>query len=50
MKLKSLGILGLLLSLCVFMAVMTADPWYDINGSTFLPPNNIENLLRRTAM
>lgn len=50
MRLKSLGILGLLLSLCVFMAVMTADPWYDITGSTFLQPNNIENLLRRTAM
>ncbi len=50
MKLKSLGILGLLLSLCVFMAVMTADPWYDVTGSTFLQSNNIENLLRRTAM
>jgi ribose transport system permease protein len=50
MKLKSLGILGLLLVLCVFMAVMTADPWYDVTGSTFLQPNNIENLLRRTAM
>jgi len=50
MKLKSLGILGLLLVLCVFMAVMTADPWYDISGSTFLQPNNLENLLRRTSM
>ncbi len=49
MKLKSLGILGLLLSLCVFMAVMTADPWYDVTGSTVLQPNNIENLLS-TAM
>lgn len=50
MKLKSLGIFGLLVVLCVFMAVMTADPWYDVLGSTFLQPNNIENLVRRTAM
>ncbi|MFO0912974.1 MAG: ABC transporter permease [Pirellulales bacterium] len=50
MSLKSLGIFGLLVALCVFMAVMTADPWYDIFHSTFLQPNNIENLLRRTAM
>ncbi|MGZ0174202.1 MAG: ABC transporter permease [Planctomycetales bacterium] len=29
---------------------MTSDPWYDIFNGTFLRPNNIENLLRRTAM
>lgn len=47
---KSAGILGLLCTLCVFMAVMTASPWYDVTDSTFLQPNNIENLMRRTAM
>lgn len=47
---KSGGILGLLCTLCVFMAVMTASPWYDVSDSTFLQPNNLENLLRRTAM
>jgi ribose transport system permease protein len=50
MNVKVLGILGLLLVLCGFMAVMTAEPWYQVTGSTFLQPNNVENLLRRTAM
>jgi ribose transport system permease protein len=50
MNVKVLGILGLLLVLCGFMAVMTAEPWYRVTGSTFLQPNNVENLLRRTAM
>ena len=50
MNLKSIGILGLLCALCAFMAVMTSDPWYDIFSGTFLQPNNIENLLRRTSM
>ena len=50
MIVKVLGIFGLLLVLCGFMAVMTAEPWYRVTGSTFLQPNNVENLLRRTAM
>lgn len=50
MNIKSIGILGLLLVLCAFMAVMTSDPWYDIFSGTFLQANNVENLLRRTAM
>ncbi len=50
MNIKSIGILGLLCALCAFMTVMTADPWYDIFHGTFLQPNNIENLLRRTSM
>ena len=50
MNVKVLGIFGLLVVLCGFMAVMTAEPWYRITGSTFLQPNNVENLLRRTAM
>jgi len=41
MNAKVLGILALLIVLCVFMAIMT---------NSFLQPNNIENLLRRTAM
>ncbi|MFN9912219.1 MAG: hypothetical protein ACK53L_06525, partial [Pirellulaceae bacterium] len=36
--------------LAVFMAVMTSQPWYDILHGTFLQPNNVENLLRRTSM
>jgi len=47
---KVLGIFGLLVVLWIFLAINTADPWYDILGSNFLRPNNIENLLRRTAM
>jgi ribose transport system permease protein len=50
MNAKLIGILGLLVVLCGFMATMTSDPWYDIFNGTFLRPNNIENLLRRTAM
>lgn len=41
MNAKVLGITALLIVLCLFMAVMT---------SSFIQPNNIENLLRRTAM
>ena len=50
MKGKVLGIFGLLASLCVFVTLMTSDPWYNIGSSTFLQVNNIENLLSRTAM
>ena len=50
MKGKVLGIFGLLVALCVFVTLMTADPWYNIGSSTFLQPNNIQNLLSRTAM
>lgn len=50
MNAKSIGIFGLLVALFLFMAFMTADPWYDIADSTFLLPNNIENLLRRVSM
>lgn len=50
MKGKVLGIFGLLVSLCVFVTLMTSDPWYNIGSSTFLQVNNIENLLSRTAM
>ena len=47
---KLYGIVMLLIVLCVFMAVMTAEPWYQIGKSSFLQPNNIENLLRRTSL
>lgn len=50
MKGKVLGIFGLLVALCVFVTLMTADPWYNIGSSTFLQTNNIQNLLSRTAM
>ncbi len=50
MNAKSLGITGLLVALFGFMAFMTSDPWYDLSSSTFLLPNNIENLLRRISM
>jgi ribose transport system permease protein len=50
MNVKSVGIIGLFLLLAVFMAVMTSQPWYDILHGTFLQPNNVENLLRRTSM
>lgn len=50
MKFKSLGIFGLFVALLAFMSVFTSQNWYDISGSTFWLPNNIENLLRRTAM
>jgi len=50
MNAKSIGIFGLLVALFFFMAFMTADPWWDLSSSTFLLPNNIENLLRRTSM
>lgn len=50
MNVKVAGISLLLLMLCVFMAIMTAEPWYSVGDSTFLKPNNIENLLRRTSL
>ena len=50
MNVKVLGILLLLTTLCIFMVVMTAEPWYRVTDSTFLKPNNIENLLRRTSL
>ena len=50
MNAKIVGIFVLLALLCAFMAVMTAEPWYHVGGSKFLQPNNIENLVRRTAM
>lgn len=50
MKGKVLGIFGLLVALCAFVTLMTADPWYNIGSSTFLQTNNIQNLLSRTAM
>jgi ribose transport system permease protein len=50
MNAKSIGIFGLLIALSLFMMIMTADPWYDLSSSTFLLPNNIENLLRRISM
>ena len=50
MNVKVLGILLLLTTLCIFMAVMTAEPWFDFSNSTFLKPTNIENLLRRTSL
>lgn len=50
MKGKVLGIFALLVGLCVFMILMTSDPWYSIGTSKFLQPGNIENLLSRTAM
>ncbi|MDZ4848371.1 MAG: ABC transporter permease [Pirellulaceae bacterium] len=50
MSIKTLGIFGLLLALSIFMAIMTSNPWYDVLNGTFLQPNNIENLLRRTSM
>jgi ribose transport system permease protein len=50
MNAKSIGIFGLLVTLFLFMAFMTSDPWYDLGESTFLLPNNVENLLRRVSM
>ena len=50
MNAKSIGIFGLLVALFLFMAFMTSDPWYDLTDSTFLLPNNIENLLRRVSL
>lgn len=50
MNAKSIGIFGLLVALFLFMMIMTADPWFDLSSSTFLLPNNIENLLRRISM
>lgn len=50
MKAKILGIFGLLVVLCVFMTLMTSDPWYNISTSKFLLAGNIQNLLSRTAM
>jgi len=50
MKAKILGIFGLLVVLCVFMTLMTSDPWYNISTSKFLQAGNIQNLLSRTAM
>ena len=50
MKGKISGILGLLVVLCVFMAIGTSDPWYNIGSSRFLQPGNIQNLLSRTAL
>ncbi len=50
MKAKVLGILALLLVLCLFMAITSSDPWYKLTSGTFLQPNNVENLLRRTSL
>ena len=50
MKGKILGIFGLLVALCVFMTLMTSDPWYNIGTSKFLQAGNIQNLLSRTAL
>ena len=50
MKAKVLGILALLVVLCLFMAVTSSDPWYKLTSGTFLQPNNVENLLRRTSL
>ena len=50
MKAKVVGILALLLVLCLFMAIMSSDPWYKLTSGTFLQPNNVENLLRRTSL
>ena len=50
MKAKILGIFGLFVVLCVFMTLMTSDPWYNISTSKFLLAGNIQNLLSRTAM
>ena len=50
MKAKVLSILALLFMLCLFLAVMSSDPWYNLTGGLFLKPNNIENLLRRTSL
>ena len=40
----------LLVLLCAYMTIMTSNPWYNLSDSTFLQPNNVENLLRRTSM
>jgi len=50
MKAKVLGILGLLVVLCLFMAIASSDPWYKLTSGKFLQPNNVENLLRRTSL
>lgn len=50
MKGKILGILGLLVTLCLFMTFATSSPWYDISTSNFLKTGNLQNLLSRTAL
>ncbi len=50
MNRKSIGIFGLLIALCMFMSIMTSNSLSEIFSGTFLQPNNIENLLRRTSM
>lgn len=50
MNAKVVGIFGLLVVLSLFMAIASADPWYNLTESTFLKPNNVENLLRRTSL
>ena len=50
MKGKILGIFTVLLVLCVYLALATADPWYDLSSSKFLNPGNIQNLLNRLSL
>jgi ribose transport system permease protein len=42
MNAKVAGVLGLLIAICIFLAVVTPE--------SFLSPGNLENLLKRTAM
>ncbi|MCA9066135.1 MAG: ABC transporter permease [Planctomycetaceae bacterium] len=50
MKGKIVGILGLLLTLCLFMTVATADPWWNPTTSQFLTSGNVQNLLSRVSL
>ena len=50
MKGNILGIFWLLVALCLFMAIGTSDPLYNIGSARFLQPGNIQNLLSRTAL
>lgn len=50
MNRKSIGIFGLFCGLFLFLSFMTSSSWLDPFHGTFLQPNNIENLLRRTSM
>ena len=50
MKGKILGIFTVLLVLCAYLALATADPWWDLSSSKFLNPGNIQNLLNRLSL
>ena len=50
MKGKILGIFGVLVVLCTYLAFATSDPWWNLGTSKFLQPGNIQNLLNRLSL